>query len=84
MLKSCALFESGGNYSQPEIDWYKGQMVEIDEMLQKCKQQRDVKLNEVHAKMEKLMKEPNEVFEKNYKGSIVNLSAKEGLGKTFG
>lgn len=30
------------------------------------------------------MKEPNEVFEKNYKGSIVNLSAKEGLGKTFG
>lgn len=30
------------------------------------------------------MKEPYEAFEKNYKGSIVNLSAKEGLGKTFG
>lgn len=23
MLKSCPLFEAGGNYSQPEIDWYR-------------------------------------------------------------
>lgn len=38
----------------------------------------------MNVKMEKLMKEPNEVFDKNYKGSILNLSAKEGLGKTFG
>jgi hypothetical protein len=59
-------------------------MVEINDMVQKSKEQRDIKLKEVYAKMEKLMKEPNEVFEKNYKGSIVNLSAKEGLGKTFG
>ena len=35
-------------------------------------------------KMEKLMKEPVEKFEKDYKGSIHNLSAKEGLGKTYG
>ena len=34
--------------------------------------------------MQKLMKEPYEKFEKDYKGSIHNLSAKEGLGKTFG
>jgi len=34
--------------------------------------------------MEKLMKEPYEKFEKDYKGSIHSLSAKEGLGKTFG
>lgn len=59
-------------------------MSEINAMVQKCKEHRDIKLKEVYAKMEKLMKEPNEVFEKNYKGSIVNLSAKEGLGKTFG
>jgi len=29
------------------------------------------------------MKEPYDKFEKDYKGSIHNLSAKEGLGKTF-
>ena len=34
--------------------------------------------------MEKLVKEPTEKFEKDYKGSILNLSAKEGLGKNFG
>ncbi len=30
------------------------------------------------------MKEPYDKFEKDYKGSIHNLSAKEGLGKTYG
>ena len=34
--------------------------------------------------MEKLIKEPYEQFEKEYKTTINNLSAKEGLGKTFG
>jgi hypothetical protein len=34
--------------------------------------------------MEKLIKEPLEKFEKDYKGSIQSLSAKEGLEKTFG
>ena len=59
-------------------------MQEINEMVIKAKQERDLKLKEVHAKMEKLMKEPYEKFEKDYKGSIHSLSAKEGLGKTFG
>lgn len=30
MLKSCPLFENGGNYSAEEIAWYKEQMSEID------------------------------------------------------
>ena len=34
MLKSCPLFENNGNYSQEEIDWYRGQMDEIDGMFQ--------------------------------------------------
>jgi hypothetical protein len=59
-------------------------MKEINEMVEKCKEQRDIKIKEINIKMEKFMKEPNEVFEKNYKGSILNLSAKEGLGKVFG
>ena len=41
-------------------------------------------MKELNTEMERLMKEPYEQFEKDYKGSIHNLSAKEGLGKTFG
>ena len=53
-------------------------------MISKTKQERDVKMRELNAEMERLMKEPYEQFEKDYKGSIHNLSAKEGLGKTYG
>ncbi len=84
MLNSCQLFESGGNYSNDEIEWYRGQMKEINEMISKTKQERDVKMKELNTEMERLMKEPYEQFEKDYKGSIHNLSAKEGLGKTYG
>lgn len=59
-------------------------MAEINQMIEKAKEERDIKLKEVYAKMEKLMKEPTEHFDKAYKGSILNLSAKEGLGKTYG
>ena len=59
-------------------------MQEIDEMISQSKKSRDAKMKELNAKMEKLMKEPYEKFEKDYKGSILNLSAKEGLGKTYG
>lgn len=59
-------------------------MKEINDMIEKSKQERDLKLKDIHQRMEKLMKEPYDRFEKDYKGSIHNLSAKEGLGKTFG
>ena len=42
-------------------------MVEINDMIEKCKQERDEKQKEVHTKMEKLMKEPVDKFEKDYK-----------------
>jgi hypothetical protein len=64
------LFDKGGNYDLEEVEWYRTQMKEINDMIENCKSQRDIKLKEVHLQMEKLMKEPNEVFEKNYKGSI--------------
>ena len=84
MLNQCVLFEKGGNYSDQEIEWYRNQMREINEMITKTKDERDAKMKELNAEMEKLMKEPYEQFEKDYKGSIHQLSAKEGLGKTFG
>lgn len=53
-------------------------------MIEKSKQDRDIKLKDIHSKMEKLLKDPVDKFEKDYKGSIQSLSAKEGLGKTYG
>jgi hypothetical protein len=59
-------------------------MKEINDMIEKSKSERDIKLKEIHNRMEKLLKEPFDKFEKDYKGSIQGLSAKEGLGKTYG
>lgn len=33
MLNQCQLFEAGGNYSADEVEWYRGQMKEINEMI---------------------------------------------------
>lgn len=85
MLSGCLLFEKqGGNYSKQEVAWYREQMKDINEMIQKCKEERVEKQKDLQLRMEKLIKEPVEKFEKDYKGSILNLSAKEGLGKTYG
>jgi hypothetical protein len=32
MLKSCPLFKDGGNYSEDEVEWYRAQMSEIDQL----------------------------------------------------
>ena len=53
-------------------------------MIQKTKVEREEKMKTLNAEMERLMREPYDQFEKDYKGSIHNLSAKEGLGKTYG
>ena len=84
MIKNCQLFENGGNYDEREVEWYRNQMSEINDMVDKSKVDRQDKVKELIAEMEKLMKEPYQQFEKDYKASIDGLSAKEGLGKTFG
>lgn len=84
MLGSCVLFERGGNYSQAEIEWYSQQMNEISDMLNKVREDRQAKLQELTEKLNKLLKEPLEEFESEYKNGIHNLSAKEGLGTKFG
>ncbi len=47
MLVQCQLFENGGNYSQDEVEWYRGQMKEINEMIAKTKVERDAKMKEL-------------------------------------
>ena len=43
MLESCVLFEKRGNYSKAEVEWYRQQMREIDDMINKSKNERDTK-----------------------------------------
>ena len=56
MLKSCPLFADGGNYSEIEIEWYREQMDEIDqlftEMIEKRKEQM-LTINEQTAQLKK-------------------------------
>lgn len=84
MLASCQLFENGGNYDQAEIEWYQGQMNEINEMVDTCKEKRLGKVTELVAEIERLQVEPEAEFTDAYKQSIEELSAKDGLGKTYG
>lgn len=59
-------------------------MKEINDMIENCINQRETKEKEVISEMEVLISEPYKKFENEYKGSIQSLSAKEGLGKTYG
>lgn len=84
MIKSCQLFDNGGNYDKPEIDWYQGQMDDINKMVETCKNQRKEKVAELKEHIEVLKKDPQAEFTDMYKKNIEQLSAKDGLGKTYG
>jgi len=58
MLKNCKLFENGGNYDQPEVDWYQGQMDKINTMIETCQGQRTEKVTELVKEMDNLQHEP--------------------------
>ena len=57
-LASCQLFENGGNYDKPEVEWYQGQIDEINAMITTCKDQRTEKVAELVEEMNKLQQEP--------------------------
>lgn len=84
MLASCQLFENGGNYDKPEIEWYQGQLDEINAMITTCKDQRLEKVKELEEQMTQLQTDPEVEFNDEYKHNIQELSAKDGLGKTYG
>ena len=84
MLKSCTLIESGGNYAEAEVAWYRGQMDEIDNVITESKTTRAEEIETVLGDMNALKKDPTADFQGEYNTSIQQLSAKEGLGKTFG
>lgn len=85
MLKNCRLFSSGdGDYAEAEVAWYKGQMDEIDRLLIESKTKKKQEIAKVLSDMAVLKKDPAAEFHGEYGSSIQQLSAKEGLGKTYG
>ena len=59
-------------------------MDEIDKLIQESKQKRKDNMGSVNKDIERLRKDPTAEFTGAYSSSISQLSAKEGLGKTFG
>ena len=59
-------------------------MDEINEMITNCKDTRLQKVEQLVGEMDRLLKEPEDEFNGEYKNSIEELSAKDGLGKTYG
>ncbi len=53
-------------------------------MVEACKLSRLVKVEELLDQMKKLATEPEQEFTGKYKNCIEELSAKDGLGKTYG
>jgi hypothetical protein len=47
MLKSCPLFSNGGNYSDHEIEWYRNQMSEIDQLFVAMSEKRKVHIADI-------------------------------------
>ena len=59
-------------------------MDEINTMITTCKDTRLVSVGEMVTEMDRLLEEPGQEFSGEYKNSIEELSAKDGLGKTYG
>lgn len=85
MLKNCRLFgTSDGDYARAEVAWYKEQMDEIDQLLTDSKDKKKAEIEGVLGDIETLKSDPTAEFQGEYSSSIQQLSAKEGLGKTYG
>ena len=59
-------------------------MTEIDQLFIAMSDRRKIHIADINSQIEKLRKDPTTEFNLSYVDSIKQLSAKDGLGKTFG
>jgi golgin subfamily A member 4 len=59
-------------------------MSEIDQMFSTMVESREAQMSDINEQASKLKKDPTADFNLAYGDSIKQLSAKDGLGKTFG
>ena len=78
------LFDNGGNYAVAEVEWYRGQMDDIDKLIEESKETKKGEIEQIVTDMDQLKEDPTKDFMGEYSNSIQQLSAKEGLGKTYG
>ena len=64
------MIESGGNYAEAEVAWYRGQMDEIDNVITESKTTRAEEIETVLGDMNALKKDPTADFLGEYNTSI--------------
>lgn len=70
MLAGCKLFEDGGNYDKNEVEWYREQMTQIDKIIEDCKEERKLVMEQMSENMAALLKDPSSEFQSAYGESI--------------
>jgi hypothetical protein len=70
MLKSCILFERQGNYAVAEVEWYRGQMDDIDKLIIESKDTKKGEIEQILSDMEQLKLDPSKDFMSEYGNSI--------------
>ena len=70
MLKDCQLFSNGGNYAEAEVAWYRGQMDDIDKIIDECKDKRLEQKEHINNEIALLQKDPTHEFKLAYADSI--------------
>ncbi len=70
MLKACALFEDGGNYSAEEVAWYRGQMDDIDALFTDAIAKKTEQREDITQQFTALQKDPTAEFNLSYVESI--------------
>ncbi|KAM3127171.1 hypothetical protein pb186bvf_020726 [Paramecium bursaria] len=75
---------NGGEYSQDEIDWYQQLLDEHNNTLNKNKQLRNQKLEELKKVLNQKRQDQLDKFEVEYAQAVEDLAAKDGTGKKYG
>ncbi|CAG9311274.1 unnamed protein product [Blepharisma stoltei] len=82
-ISGLQLIEQGGQYSVPEVEFYRSKTNALDQELGELQGKRRDVIEALKKKLEIERVEPIKAFEKEYAISMENLSAREGIGKKY-
>lgn len=83
-MRDCKHQRDGGEYSTSEIEWYQGMLDEHNNTINKNKEQRNQRLEEIKKVLNMKRQEQLDKFEQEYAIAVEDLAAKDGTGKKYG
>lgn len=83
-LRSLPLIESGGDYSEQEIDYYHEKLKSFNASASEFQTNKSEDIKKFMSTFNPRRDDPLKLIEKDYEIAIENLSAREGLGKKYG